>query len=79
MEIQILKGMFGKVLVATGVHDIQVVKDVPFEEKDEKVLVIVTPTGHPCFELIKMKKICKWYSVCPMKRFLKKGDWNESG
>jgi 5-formyltetrahydrofolate cyclo-ligase len=44
MEIQTLKRMFGKVLVAITVHDIQVVKEVPFEEKDEKVSVIVTPT-----------------------------------
>jgi 5-formyltetrahydrofolate cyclo-ligase len=43
LEIQILKRMFGKVLVATTIHDIQVVKEVPFEEKDEKVSIIVTP------------------------------------
>jgi 5-formyltetrahydrofolate cyclo-ligase len=43
LEIQILKRMFGKVLVATTVHDIQVVEKVPFEEKDEKVSIIVTP------------------------------------
>jgi len=44
LEIQILKRMFGKVLVVTTVHDLQVVKDVPFEKKDEKVSIIVTPT-----------------------------------
>jgi len=44
LEIQILKRMFGKVLVATTVHDVQVVKEVPFEEKDEKTSIIVTPT-----------------------------------
>jgi len=44
LEIRILKRMFGKVLVVTTVHDIQVVKKVPFEEKDEKVSIIVTPT-----------------------------------
>jgi len=43
-EIQVLRMMFGKILVATTVHDIQVVKEVPFEEKDEKVSIIVTPT-----------------------------------
>jgi 5-formyltetrahydrofolate cyclo-ligase len=43
-EIRILKRMFGKVVVATTVHDIQVVEKVPFEEKDEKVSIIVTPT-----------------------------------
>jgi 5-formyltetrahydrofolate cyclo-ligase len=44
LEIQILKRMFGKVLVATTVHDVQVVKEVPFEEKDEKTSIIITPT-----------------------------------
>jgi 5-formyltetrahydrofolate cyclo-ligase len=44
LEIQILKRMFRKVLVATTVHDVQVVKEVPFEEKDEKTSIIVTPT-----------------------------------
>jgi 5-formyltetrahydrofolate cyclo-ligase len=44
LEIQILKRMFGKVLVATTVHDIQIAGKVPFEEKDEKVSIIVTPT-----------------------------------
>jgi len=43
LEIQTLKRMFGEVLVATTVHDIQIVKEVPFEEKDEKVSIIVTP------------------------------------
>ena len=44
VEIQTLRKMFGRVLVATTVHDIQIVKEVPFEEKDEKVSIIVTPT-----------------------------------
>jgi len=44
LEIQILKRMFGKVLVTTTVHDIQIAEKVPFEEKDEKVSIIVTPT-----------------------------------
>jgi len=44
LEIQMLKRMFGRVLVTTTVHDIQIVEEVPFEEKDEKVSVIVTPT-----------------------------------
>jgi 5-formyltetrahydrofolate cyclo-ligase len=44
LEIQILKRMFGRVVVATTIHDIQVVKAVPFEEKDEKVSILVTPT-----------------------------------
>jgi len=44
LEIQMLKRMFGRVLVTTTVHDIQIVEKVPFEEKDEKVSIIVTPT-----------------------------------
>lgn len=44
VEIETLKRMFGDVLVATTVHDMQVVEAVPFEEKDEKVSIIVTPT-----------------------------------
>jgi len=44
LEIQTLNRMFGRVLVTTTVHDIQIVEEVPFEEKDEKVSIIVTPT-----------------------------------
>jgi 5-formyltetrahydrofolate cyclo-ligase len=44
MEIDILKRMFGEIPIATTVHDMQVVEAVPFEEKDEKVSLIVTPT-----------------------------------
>ena len=44
VEIGILKRMFGKTPIVTTVHDMQVVEAVPFEEKDEKVSVIVTPT-----------------------------------
>jgi 5-formyltetrahydrofolate cyclo-ligase len=44
VEIKTLKNMFGAVPVLTTVHDMQVVKNVPFEEKDEKVSIIVTPT-----------------------------------
>jgi 5-formyltetrahydrofolate cyclo-ligase len=44
LEIQILKRMFGRVLVTTTVHDIQIVEKVPFEKKDEKVSIIITPT-----------------------------------
>jgi len=43
LEIQVLRRTFGKILVATTVHNIQVVEEVPFEEKDEKVSIIVTP------------------------------------
>ena len=43
-EIEILKRKFGEIPVATTVHDIQVVENVPFEEKDEKVSIIITPT-----------------------------------
>lgn len=44
IEIEILEKMFGEIPVATTVHDMQVVENVPFEEKDRKVSVIVTPT-----------------------------------
>jgi len=40
-----LREMFGVILVVTTVHDVQVVEDVPCEEKDEKVSIIVTPTS----------------------------------
>jgi 5-formyltetrahydrofolate cyclo-ligase len=43
-EIGIFKKLFGEISIVTTVHDIQVVEFVPFEEKDEKVSVIVTPT-----------------------------------
>ncbi|MDW8039816.1 MAG: 5-formyltetrahydrofolate cyclo-ligase [Nitrososphaerota archaeon] len=43
-EIEIIKKRFGDVPVATTVHDMQVVEKVPFEAKDEKVSIIVTPT-----------------------------------
>jgi len=43
-EIEILKRKFGQIPVATTVHDMQIVEKVPFEEKDEKVSIIVTPT-----------------------------------
>jgi len=42
-EINILKEKFGPLPVVTMVHELQVVESVPFEEKDEKVLIIVTP------------------------------------
>jgi len=44
MEIEMLKKMFGCIPTVTIVHDIQVVEAVPFEENDEKVSIIVTPT-----------------------------------
>jgi len=43
VEISTLKAMFGNVPVVTTVHDMQVVDAVPFDRKDEKVSVIVTP------------------------------------
>jgi len=43
-EIEFLKRKFGQIPVATTVHDMQIVEKVPFEEKDEKVSIIVTPT-----------------------------------
>jgi len=44
VEIKTLTKMFGSVPRVTTVHDMQVVDAVPFEERDEKVSVIVTPT-----------------------------------
>ncbi|MEM1563092.1 MAG: 5-formyltetrahydrofolate cyclo-ligase [Candidatus Bathyarchaeia archaeon] len=43
-EIEVLEKMFGEIPVATTVHDMQVVENVPFGEKDRKVSIIVTPT-----------------------------------
>jgi 5-formyltetrahydrofolate cyclo-ligase len=44
VEIGILKRMFGEIPIVTTVHDMQVVENIPFDEKDEKVSLIVTPT-----------------------------------
>jgi len=43
-EIKTVKTRFGSTSVAVTVHDVQVVKAVPFEDKDEKIQIIVTPT-----------------------------------
>ena len=48
VEIRSLKEKFGSLPVITSVHDSQVVENVPFEEKDEKVSIIVTPTRVTC-------------------------------
>lgn len=44
IEIKLLKERFGEIPIATTVHDAQVVENVPAEEKDEKITIIVTPT-----------------------------------
>ncbi|MEM3728801.1 MAG: 5-formyltetrahydrofolate cyclo-ligase [Candidatus Bathyarchaeia archaeon] len=44
VEIETIERRFGKILVATTVHDMQVVENVPSEKKDRKVSLIVTPT-----------------------------------
>ena len=44
VEINTLKRMFGDIPIATTVHDIQVVESVPFDEADERISIIVTPT-----------------------------------
>jgi len=44
MELSTLKQMFGKVPIVSTVHEMQIVESVPFEEKDEKISIIVTPT-----------------------------------
>jgi len=43
-EIKALKRVFGTVPIVTTVHDVQVVEAVPFEEKDEKISIVTTPT-----------------------------------
>jgi len=43
-ELEIIRSRFGKVPVATTVHDMQVVDSVPSEPHDQKVDIIVTPT-----------------------------------
>ncbi len=43
VEIRTLKRRFGRVLVATTVHDVQVVEEVHFSEDDKKVSFIITP------------------------------------
>jgi len=44
VEIETLKKVFGFISIVTTVHDMQIVEAVPFEEKDEKISLIVTPT-----------------------------------
>jgi 5-formyltetrahydrofolate cyclo-ligase len=44
VEIRDLKAEFGSLPVVTTVHDVQIVENVPFEDKDERVSIIVTPT-----------------------------------
>jgi len=44
MEIKLLKERFGEIPIATTVHDLQIVENVPTEEKDEKITIIITPT-----------------------------------
>lgn len=43
-EIAVIKGKFGDVPVVTTVHELQLAKNIPWEEHDQKVDVIVTPT-----------------------------------
>jgi 5-formyltetrahydrofolate cyclo-ligase len=43
VEIRTLETEFGPMPVITTVHEAQVVQNVPFEGKDEKVSIIVTP------------------------------------
>lgn len=43
-EILFLRRRFGCIPVATTVHDLQVVENVPSEKTDQKVSIIVTPT-----------------------------------
>jgi len=43
-ELEIIRSRFGKIPVATTVHDMQVVDFVPSEPHDQKIDIIVTPT-----------------------------------
>jgi len=43
-EIKTFQEKFGKILVITTVHDLQIVEKVPHKENDTKVDFIVTPT-----------------------------------
>lgn len=43
-EVKMIKEKFGKVPVATTIHDIQLVEYAPSTSHDEKVDIIVTPT-----------------------------------
>ncbi len=43
-EIRTFKEKFGEIPVATTVHDVQVVEEVPIEDGDTKIDIIVTPT-----------------------------------
>jgi len=44
MEINIVTKIFGeKIPVVTTVHNMQIVKTVPYEETDEKISIIITP------------------------------------
>jgi len=47
-EIKTLRKAFGPIPVVTTVHDAQVVNNVPAEEKDEKVSIILTPSRILC-------------------------------
>ena len=42
-EIDFFEKEFGKICVATTVHDLQIVRSVPSEKHDKKIDVIVTP------------------------------------
>lgn len=44
LEIKTLMSRSGRIPVITTVHDIQIIEAVPFEENDQKVSIIVTPT-----------------------------------
>ncbi len=43
-EIEIITQKFGKCIVITTVHDLQVVESVPHDEHDAKIDIILTPT-----------------------------------
>lgn len=42
-EIKTFREKFGKVLVATTVHELQIIEEIPSEEHDQRVDIIATP------------------------------------
>lgn len=43
-EIKTFKERFGGIPVATTVHKLQIVEEIPFEEHDQRINIIATPT-----------------------------------
>ncbi|RLI29447.1 5-formyltetrahydrofolate cyclo-ligase [Candidatus Bathyarchaeota archaeon] len=75
-EILMIKDRFGEVPIATTVHPVQIVERVPVKPKDQKIDIVATPKEVIYISKAKRhetRKTCKWYAVCPMKRFYEEG------